>query len=60
MGSEPVVSTVNKQDAQREWVNGLIVSAQKRGWYGKIVIEVKRGMIDVVIKEESLKPPCEA
>ena len=47
----------SKQKTQLKWVEGLLVSAQNREWYGKITIEIKRGMIDVLINEESLKPP---
>lgn len=51
------LKTAQKQKTQRQWVDGLLVSAQNRDWFGKITIEIKRGMIDVVISEESLKPP---
>ena len=43
--------------SQRQWIEGLLVSAQKRQWFGKITIEIKRGIIDLVRSEESLKPP---
>ena len=46
-----------KQQTQRNWVDGLLVSAQNRNWFGKITIEIKKGMIDLVKSEESLKPP---
>jgi len=46
-----------RQLSQRQWVNGLLVTAQKRDWFGTITIEIKRGMIDKIRKEESLKPP---
>jgi len=49
-----------RQSTQLQWVNGLLVSAQKRHWFGKITIEIKRGLIDVVRSEESLKPPDES
>jgi len=55
MSSNPEVQ--KKQESQLQWVNGLLVSAQKRSWFGKITIEIKRGMVDVVRSEESLKPP---
>lgn len=48
------------QATQRKWVEGLLVSAQNRGWYGTISIKIKKGMIDVVLSEESLKPPTPA
>jgi hypothetical protein len=38
-------------------VEGLLVSAQNRKWYGKITITIKNGMIDVVGSEETFKPP---
>lgn len=46
-----------KQNTQRQWVNGLLVSAQKRNWYGNLTIEIKRGFIDIVRSEETMKPP---
>jgi hypothetical protein len=46
-----------RQRGQRLWVDGLLVSAQKRDWFGRITIEIKRGLIDVVKSEQSLKPP---
>ena len=55
---KPVLERVRvEQDSQRQWVEGLLVSAQRRGWYGKITIEIKRGMIDLVRSEETMKPP---
>jgi len=48
---------LKRHQAQRKWVEGLLVSAQQREWYGIISIKIKRGMIDVVLSEESLKPP---
>ena len=50
---------LKKQQSQLKWIQGLLVSAQNRKWFGKITIEVKRGMIDLVRSEESLKPPEE-
>ena len=46
-----------KQKFERQWVEGLLVSAQKRKWYGNITIKLKRGMIDVVESLDSQKPP---
>lgn len=48
---------LRKQKNQLQWIQGLLVSAQKRRWYGKITIEIKQGMIDLVRSEETLKPP---
>jgi hypothetical protein len=50
---------VNKQNNQLQWLKALVMSAQNRDWYGSITIEIKRGMIDKVMKVESLKPPCD-
>ena len=47
----------SKQATQRKWVEGLLVSAQNRSWYGKITIEIKRGFVDIVRSEETMKPP---
>jgi len=48
---------LRKQEEQLHWIKGLLVSSQKRRWFGKITIEIKRGMIDLVRSEETLKPP---
>ena len=50
---------LKKQESQLQWVKGLLTSAQKRTWFGKITIEIKRGMIDIVRSEETFKPPIE-
>lgn len=46
-----------KQRSERQWIEGLIVSAQERGWFGTIKIEVKRGRVHLVTAEQTLKPP---
>ena len=38
-------------------MEGLLVSAQKRDWFGKITIIMERGRVKQVLSEESLKPP---
>lgn len=48
---------VERKQSQVKWVEGLLVSAQKRKWFGKITIDIKRGLIDLVKSEETLKPP---
>ena len=50
---------LRKQEEELRWIQGLLVSAQKRRWFGKITIEIKAGMIDLVRSEETLKPPRE-
>ena len=45
------------QKEHRNWINGLLTSAQKREWYGKITVEFKRGEIDLVRSEQTMKPP---
>lgn len=50
---------LQQQKEERQWVDSLLVSAQSRGWFGNITIKIKRGMIDVVCREETLKPPKE-
>jgi hypothetical protein len=61
--SDGIMGQKTKRDAQqqteRRWVEGLLVSAQKREWFGTIRIEIKRGMIDLVASEETLKPPTD-
>ena len=49
--------TEKKQRDHRQWIEGLLVSAQKRGWFGTITVEIKKGMINLVRSEETLKPP---
>lgn len=50
-----------KKEEQRLWLlehlNGLLTSADKRDWFGKISIDIKRGMIDMVRVEKTVKPP---
>jgi Cft2 family RNA processing exonuclease len=48
---------LQKQDSELSWIRGMIQSAQKRRWFGKIVIEFKKGMIDITRCEETFKPP---
>lgn len=48
-----------RQASQCKWLEGLLADAQKRKWFGTISIKLKRGMIDVVLLEESLKPPAD-
>lgn len=50
---------LKEQEVHRKWVEGLLVSAQKRKWFGTITIEIKRGMISMARCEETLKPPVE-
>ena len=46
-----------KQRADRQWIEGLLVSAQKRNWYGDLHIKFKRGMVDIVSANKTMKPP---
>lgn len=46
-----------KHRNHRQWIEGLLVSAQDREWFGTITIEVKRGTINLVRSEQTLKPP---
>jgi len=50
-------SRLPKQRSDRQWIEGIIVSAQERGWFGTITIEVKKGMVYLVKAEQTLKPP---
>jgi hypothetical protein len=56
---KPNNDTPQVQLSQRKWVEGLLVSAQNRQWFGTITIEIKKGVIDLVRSEETLKPPNE-
>ena len=51
------LNLVTKQQTQFQWIKGHLTSAQNRKWYGKITIEIKKGLIDLVRLEETLKPP---
>ena len=53
----PNKKLLRKQAEEINWIKGLLTSAQHRGWFGKITVEIKRGMIDLVRHEETLKPP---
>lgn len=55
--SKQHLSQLPKQRSERQWIEGLIVSAQERKWFGTITIEVKRGMVHLVKAEQTLKPP---
>ena len=48
---------LKEHQGQLQWVEGLLVSAEKREWFGNITIQIKRGMIDSVLLAKSLKPP---
>lgn len=46
-----------RNEEHRRWIDGLVSSAQQRNWHGKIEIHFKKGQVDKVLTEESLKPP---
>ncbi|MHA1344966.1 MAG: hypothetical protein ACTSO3_01065 [Candidatus Heimdallarchaeaceae archaeon] len=48
---------LKRQEFQLQWIQGLLVSAQKRRWYGKITMEIKNGMVHEVTNIETLRPP---
>jgi hypothetical protein len=48
---------LRKQEKEAEWIGSLHKSIQNQGWYGKLAIEFKGGMIFIVEKKETLKPP---
>ena len=51
------LNKIQEQKQHRLWIEGLLVSALNRKWFGKITVEIKRGEIFLVHSEESLKPP---
>ena len=59
MPNDRAINKEKRQKAHRQWVEGLLVSAQKRDWYGKIIIDIKRGEVDIVARQETLKPPID-
>ena len=42
---------------EREWVESFLQSAQQDEWFGRIIVEFKRGQIDILRHEETFKPP---
>ena len=48
---------IQQQEEERRWIDGILVSAQKRRWFGTIRIEIKNGMVNLLRSEETLKPP---
>ena len=53
------IDTGKKQLSERKWIEGVLTNAQSRRWYGTIKIELKKGLIDLVYLEETLKPPID-
>ena len=51
------LSKTAKSRTDRQWIEGLLVTAQEREWFGSITIELKRGVVDVAKLVESMKPP---
>jgi hypothetical protein len=49
--------TLRKQENELDWLVNILKSVQKRGWYGTVAINFKRGMIDLLEKNETVKPP---
>lgn len=59
-GNMNAINKTKKEQNQLEqlrWVTAQLISAQKREWYGKMTIEFKNGMVDIIRNEETLKPP---
>jgi len=50
-------AVLRQQEEDRNWIEGLLVSAQKRRWFGTMTIEVKNGLVSLIRNEETLKPP---
>ena len=42
---------------EQVWIKQLVLQAQQRGYYGKLIITMEAGQIRRVVKEESLHPP---
>lgn len=52
------MTDVQKKNLEdRRWVQGLLVLAEQRKWYGTLGIEFKAGKILLVHKDETIKPP---
>ena len=48
---------IRKRDEQAAWIRDIIAQAQATGFYGKVSIHFERGVVQRVIKEESVEPP---
>ena len=48
-----------KQREQRQWVETILRQIQGNEFFGKIIISFESGMIQRIMKEESLKPPTD-
>lgn len=49
--------TIRKREEQAAWIRDVMAQLQTTGFYGKVSIHFERGIIQRVIKEESVEPP---
>jgi len=55
---KPNAADAERSHTNRQWVEGLLVSAAGRQWFGTITIQIRRGEIELVESKETLKPPA--
>jgi len=41
----------------QQWFNDILKQLQEEHFYGKLVLEMKDGLVSLVRREETLKPP---
>ena len=49
-------SVLEKQKSEINQIEAIIKTVQHRKFYGKITLEFKNGMIDLITKAETIKP----
>jgi len=51
------ISPEQQMEKDRIFVESILMSAQKREWHGTISVDIKRGEIVLVRREETFLPP---
>jgi len=55
--SKKVLSLEERQEKDRQYVESILMTAQQRDWHGTISVDIKRGEIVLVRREETFKVP---
>jgi len=55
--SKKTLSLDERQEKNRQYVESILRTAQHRHWHGTISVDIKRGEIVLVRREETFKPP---
>lgn len=48
---------IKQDETDRDWIDGLVRSAQLRDFFGSLIIRFEAGSVKRVVKEENLMPP---